>query len=215
MPVYILNLAYFLMLVGLTIRSFLALRLLLISAQTIFILYGMAAQNYILLFWNSIFLCINGFQTIALWRQRRPIKLPIELEDIYDKAFITMTKREFLYFWQMGKKIKAKANTPLIEEGSQQSKLFLILEGTASVLKMGKEITKLKRGDFVAEMSFLSRLPASADVTAQSHMEFICWEKENLDSLKQINPKFYSKLHSSLSKDVVQKLHQTNIKLNQ
>jgi len=198
------------MLFALTIRSILVLRIMLMTAQSIFIYVGYATGNPILLFWNVVFILINLVQVIILYRQRRPVHLPEGIQDIYESAFSPMSKREFLYFWQMAKPESREAGARLIKEGQHQNRLLLITRGEGKVIKEEKEVAHLIRGNFIAEMSFLSGKTASADVFADTDLEYVYWEQSNLDALQQLNPKFYTKVHTTLSLDVVKKLQNTN-----
>ncbi|MCP4196766.1 MAG: hypothetical protein GY762_06405 [Proteobacteria bacterium] len=45
-----------------------------------------------------------------------------------------------------------------------QSELLLILDGKVSVIKRDVQVAELSRGSFVADMSFMTAEPATADV---------------------------------------------------
>ena len=201
----ITNIAYALMLVALGVRNILWLRIILISAQVTFIVYGLTAPNLTILIWNSIFLAINTVQSIILIKRRQPIDLPPEIEDLHKNKFSDMSNRDFLYFWQIGT-LLSFTDQAIIREGEHQDKLLLILKGEARVIKIAKEIALLSRGDFIAEMSFLTEKPAFADVKTVGLLECIVWDKENLSSLEKLNPLLWSKLQRTLSKDLITKV---------
>ncbi|MBT3273133.1 MAG: cyclic nucleotide-binding domain-containing protein [Spirochaetales bacterium] len=207
--IFVLNAGYLFMLVALTIRNILFLRIILISAQGLFIAYNLVTANYVVLMWNCLFLAINLFQVIVLLRRRRPVTIPEGVEDIYDDTFHDMSKREFLYFWQIGKE-RLFEEGKIVEEGSSQEVIMLILGGTASVMKTGREIAELSRGSFIAEMSFLSGDPASADVQCGTPVETITWSQENLANLKKLNFELWIKIQHVLSKDLVGKVRRTS-----
>ena len=206
----ITNIAYALMLVALGVRNILWLRIILVSAQITFIVYGITAPNLTILIWNSIFLTINAVQSIILIKRRRPIDLPAEIEDLHENKFSDMSKRDFLYFWQIGKIVDFN-NRIIIRDGEHQNRLLLILKGEARVLKKKKEIAVLSRGDFIAEMSFLTQKPAFADVKTDTHLSCIEWEKENLGNLEKLNPALWSKLQRTLSKDLITKVKKSSL----
>lgn len=207
--IYVLNAGYLFMLIALAIRNILFLRVALISAQTLLITYNLVMGNYTILMWNCLFLAINLFQVIDLLRKRRPVTLPEEIGDIYQTTFHEMSKREFLYFWQIGKD-RIYQEGVIVEEGFPQEKVMLILEGTASVMKTGKKIAELTRGNFIAEMSFLSGEPASADVLCESPVKTISWNQDNLRNLKTLNFHLWIKLQNVLSRDLVGKVKRTS-----
>jgi CRP/FNR family cyclic AMP-dependent transcriptional regulator len=61
----------------------------------------------------------------------------------------------------------------LMKEGDYSVELIAIEEGTADVIKGGKEIASLKQGDLIGEMGLLEHRPRSADVIASSPMRLI------------------------------------------
>jgi hypothetical protein len=99
----IIHAGFALMLVAQAIRNIFLLRTTLILAQGIFIAYGVISTNYSVAVWNGLFIVINIYQAVVLLRQRKPVTLPPEIRDIYESVFAEMTRREFLYFWQIGK----------------------------------------------------------------------------------------------------------------
>jgi hypothetical protein len=201
----LLNLGYIFMLAAFTIRDILWLRFMLISAQLSLFSYGTVTGNMAVAFWNMLFLLINTYQAIRLIRERRPIDLPEELLELYDKLFATMRRREFLYLWNMGV-IRTAKDVLLVKKGIKQKKLLLILSGTVSVKDGDREIARLTDGSFVAEMSFLTGEAATADVYAEGAVRYIAWEQTKLRSLDQLNPDLLIKIQNILGKDLTQKL---------
>jgi len=206
--VYVLNAGYLLMLIALAVRKILFLRIILISAQGLLITYNLITTNYVVLLWNCLFLAINLYQVIDLLRKRRPVSIPEEIQDIYDTTFADMSKREFIYFWQIGNRATYQEGL-IVEEDYPQDKVMLVLEGTAAVKQKGTKIAELTRGSFVAEMSFLSGEPASADVECETPVKTMNWNQEKLRHLKSLNFELWIKLQHVLSRDLVGKVKRT------
>ena len=201
----LINLGYIFMLAALAVRDILWLRSLLFSAQVSLFSYGIFTDNTPVIFWNALFFLINGYQVIRLIRQRRPIDLPEDLVDLYENIFSSMRRREFLYFWQMGN-LHQVVHKKLIGRGEPQKDLLLILSGELQVKNKGKLIASLTRGNFVAEMSFLTGEPATADVFAVDEVSYISWNQNKLHSLEQLNPDLLIKIQNILGKDLTSKL---------
>ncbi|HFE64193.1 MAG TPA: cyclic nucleotide-binding domain-containing protein [Caldithrix sp.] len=200
-----LNLGYGLMLIALAVREIFWLRTILIAAQLSLFTYAIAAHNNNVAFWNFLFFVINTYQVIRLLKERRPIEIPQELEDIYANVFSTMTRREFLYFWHIGSRTEAN-NVQLIKQGVPLTELYFILKGKVNVIKDGRKIAELGRGSFVAEMSFLTGEPASARVVADGQIEHISWKQEKIRSLEQLNPNLFIKIQNILGRDLAGKV---------
>lgn len=201
----LVNVGYGLMLLALITRDILWLRLILIVAQTLLGSYGVSVGNHEIAFWNFVFVAINGVRAGGLLAERRPIHLPRETETIYKEVFLGMSRREFLYLWEMGNP-RALDGVQLVHEGAPQQELLLILDGEAVVRKGGQDIASLRRGQFVAEMSFVTGEAASADVIARGAMRCLVWPQEKLRALKQLNPALLIKLQNILGRDLTDKI---------
>ena len=199
------NFGYVIMFLALLVRDILWLRIILMSAQLVLFSYGIITENYSIIFWNILFFSINAFQVLQLFSERRPIELPAEIVDIYENIFSTMSSREFLNFWNMGS-IRNMENQQLIKANSIQESLFLLISGKVSVKNSGKLIAKLERGSFLAEMSFLTGNPSTADVFADGKISYIYWEQEKLNDLKKIDVHLFVKLQNILGKDLTEKV---------
>ena len=82
----------------------------------------------------------------------------------------------------------------------------MVLSGNANVEVNKNPIASLGRGAFIAEISFLSGEPASADVHANGELIFISWKSERLKNLQADNPNFWMKLQHALSEDLIKKV---------
>lgn len=66
--------------------------------------------------------------------------------------------------------LRVESGHVLVREGAGTPEFFIIIEGTASVTRNGKEIGKVGPGDFVGEISIIDGGPRTATVTATSPM---------------------------------------------
>lgn len=201
----LINGGYGLMLIALVARDVLWLRCLLGGAQSLLGAYAVHTQNVPMAFWNFVFVGINILRVIGLAAERRPVRLPRDLELIYRQVFAAMTRREFLLLWEMGSPREVEGRQ-LIRAGEAQNELVLLLDGEVVVRKEGKDLARLGRGKFVAEMSFVTGEPASADVLAHGRVRVIAWPQEKLRSLEQLNPALLVKLQKILARDLSQKV---------
>jgi CRP-like cAMP-binding protein len=196
------------MFLALAAKDILFLRSILILGQLSLVSFGYFSGNLYVSFWNVLFFGINSFQIARLLRERRKIELPAELADLYELVFTSMSTREFLMFWNMGR-TERREGDQMIREGEHQRELVLVLSGVFNVVKRSDVIAKLTRGSFIAEMSFLTGDPASADVFANGPVEYIVWNQEKLRNLNQINPQLFIKIQNVLAKDLADKIKST------
>jgi len=202
----ILNIGYALTFVALAIREVLWLRSTLTAAQiSLFVYHFFYANNQTAAFWTAVFVLVNSYNIVKIILERRPKLIPDEIRDLYDGIFKSLTTREFLYFWNMGT-IKSVKDDYLIHSGEHQDNLLLVLSGSANVQVNGEIIASLDRGAFIAEISFLSGEPASADVYVNEELIFISWRSGRLKNMQNENPEFWMKLQHALSEDLIKKV---------
>ena len=202
----ILNIGYALTFVALAIREVLWLRSTLTAAQVLLFTYHFFyANNQTAAFWTAVFVLVNSYNIVKIILERRPKLIPDEIRDLYDGIFKSLTTREFLYFWNMGT-IKSVTDDYLIHSGEHQDNLLLVLSGSANVQVNGEIIASLDRGAFIAEISFLSGEPASADVYVNEELIFISWRSGRLKNMQNENPEFWMKLQHALSEDLIKKV---------
>jgi len=210
MDYFLINLGYGLMLVALIARDILWLRSILVIAQSCLSAYGWTVGNEMMMTWNAVFVLINSIQVIRILLERRPVTLTDEQESIYQAVFSSLTRREFLVFWEIGS-MKSMESGTIVLEGETPQELMLLVEGEADVQSKGASLARLGRGQFIAEMSFISGLPASADVTVRSPSRYLAWSQEKLRSMKQVNPHLFIVLQGLLGKDLVGKIRALNL----
>lgn len=202
----VVNLAYFLMLLGFITPDILRLRLLLIVAQMLLIIYATANGLWVMPAWNLLFLLINVYMVIGILRERRALRLPPELEPIYAEHFCALTPREFLGLWQSGTR-QSMADGELARAGAQPDALYFLLDGQVEVCREGTLVRRLPAGYFVAEMSLLTGQPANADVRAHGPIEVMRWDRTGLAAIRQRNAVLWTKIQSVLGRDLVEKIH--------
>ena len=207
----IIHLAYLITFVALSIKDVLFLRIVLSVAGLLQVIYQLGFNNNPdIAVWNALFLATNLIQVVKLIKERAPVKIPDDIVDIYRTKFSDMTHREFLYFWSLGKQ-KNVTDSALIKEGEYQKSLFLILSGNAAVSRDGRVIATLHRPEFVGEISFITREPASANVDAKSILYYIEWDQEELRRVKAKNANFWTKLNQCLGEDLARKIKHNSI----
>ena len=98
----------------------------------------------------------------------------------------------------------------IIDKGIKQKKLMFRLSGKSFVKGGSKILAELERGQFIAEMSFLTNQPTSAQVVTEEEVTIIEWDNDVLKRIENTNQSFWQKIHYILSKDVTKKLELMN-----
>ena len=79
---------------------------------------------------------------------------------------------------------------------------MLVLNGTAKVMRDKDVIAKLNRGQFIAEISYITGKTASADVEVGEGLTYMTWDREILDNLRKTKPAIMEKLDRILTLDM-------------
>jgi hypothetical protein len=199
------HLGYLVTFLAISIKDVLWLRIVLAIAQILAGIYQWLEGRIDIVLWNMIFTLINFYHIFQILDERKPIKIPEDILDLYKGIFYNFSTKEFINFWSLGE-IVSKKNKQIIKQGQKQKHLLLILSGKVQVKKNNKLINILNRGNFVAEMSLISNETASADIFVEENVEFIIWDQARLRYFEKINKDLWIKLHNILSKDLIKKI---------
>ncbi|HEY7522125.1 MAG TPA: cyclic nucleotide-binding domain-containing protein [Candidatus Limnocylindrales bacterium] len=81
-----------------------------------------------------------------------------------------------------------RAGERLVQQGAPGSVFFVIVEGTARVVRGTRTLGRLGPGDFVGEMSILTGAPRTASVVAQTPVECLTLSASNLRAVLRREP---------------------------
>lgn len=189
------------------------LRVFLIIAAVLYIITGLSLGLTSMTGWNIAYLIINLYHATLILFNKSTVLLPDDIKDIYSESFTALSSREFkkvvmtnpYHIYQTGEKIMA--------QGATTNELFLVLSGKASVFASQNEIATISNGDFIGEMSFISKQKASADVYAKSEVIVAYWTHSDLNKLKQKNTDIYNRFLTVIGRDLVKKLQRKNLQI--
>ena len=116
--------------------------------------------------------------------------------------FSACSKKELEKIARASDEIHVEAGHVLVEEGKPGHEFFLILDGTANVLRNGRKIATLGRGQYFGELSLLDRGPRSATVKAATDLDvLVLGQREfggELDSVPALSRKLLAAMASRL-----------------
>jgi hypothetical protein len=158
------------------------------------------------LFWQGCFLAVNLLNLLILLFSMRATNFDKDEDLAYEIKFSDLKPYEVRPIFKYAERMSFAADHVLLEEGSQNDKLFLILEGKCKVIKNDTEIAVLGPGHFVGELSFLSDDAVSADVITLGDTKLMSWDKRSLAPLFKRQGLYESYFYSLCSLDVAGKL---------
>lgn len=203
----LIHFGYALMLVALMARDVLWLRSVLVVAQSLLAAYGALNGIVGMAAWNAAFVLINAVWAVRIVAERRSVQLPPELAALHQNPFAAFTAREFLRFWQGGVDHTFATGQALTASGDAPAYLHLVTAGRVSVQMADRPALSLGPGRFVGEMSFITGMPASADVRADGVVITRAWPVQTLRA--QAKTPLSGKLLSAIGFDLVHKIRRS------
>jgi CRP/FNR family transcriptional regulator, cyclic AMP receptor protein len=113
--------------------------------------------------------------------------------------FAHCSKRELAMVAGIADEIDLPDGKELTREGAPAREFFVLVEGTADVLKGTKRINKLKGGDFFGEIALVHHSPRTATVKATSPVRALVVTERNFKRLLDESPEIQRKVLSALA----------------
>lgn len=134
-------------------------------------------------------------------------------------SFSQLNLIEFSKLIRMAEWKNADVDSTLVKEGQLMEDLLMIYNGQVDVIVKEndheKVINKLKDGQFVGEMSFLTNQPATATIKTVHPTEYVIWRQRSLKELMGRNPSLLFSLQAAMGAQITQALKVKNRNLEQ
>jgi CRP/FNR family transcriptional regulator, cyclic AMP receptor protein len=124
-----------------------------------------------------------------------------EKVDLISKAplFARCSRKELTEIASVADEIDLRQGKEMTRQGASGREFFVILEGTADVLKNGRKINTLKAGDFFGEIALVSRSPRTATVVATSPIDALVITDRSFRGLIERSPQIQAKVLEALA----------------
>jgi len=165
-----------------------------------------ATPLWSVIYWNLLFAAINIAQIAILIRERTGIHFTEEEKELHDTLFKNFAPFEFMKLMRIAKWLEAKQGEVLAVEKKSLNAVMLIYNGLVGVEANGQELARLKDGNFIGEVSFITGGDATATVRALQPTRYIAWPKDAISQLLNRNPSMRFAMQSMLSTDLTKKL---------
>jgi hypothetical protein len=198
----------------LTMAAYLLKDILWLRLLTILSCFAGIAFNFIVpatplwtvIYWNVLFALINIVQVAIIIKQRSDVHFTEEEKELHATLFKNFAPFEFMKLMRIGKWLEAKQGEILATEQKPINSVMLIYNGLVGVESNGKELAKLKDGNFIGEVSFITGGAATATVRALQPTRYVSWPKEAIKQLLNRNPSMRFAMQAMLSTDLSKKL---------
>jgi hypothetical protein len=165
-----------------------------------------ATPLWTVIYWNLLFILINVVQIGIIIKERTGIHFTEEEKELHDTLFKNFAPFEFMKLMRVGKWLEAKQGEILATEQKPIDSIMLIYNGLVEVQSKGKELARLKDGNFIGELSFITGGAATATVKALQPTRYVAWPKEAISQLLNRNPSMRFAMQAMLSTDLSKKL---------
>jgi CRP-like cAMP-binding protein len=113
--------------------------------------------------------------------------------------FSNCSKRELAQVAGVADEIDLKEGKELTREGAPGREFFVLIDGSAEVLKNGKPVNRLGKGDFFGEIALLHHAPRTATVKATSPVRALVVTERNFKRLLENSPEIQRKVLVALA----------------
>ncbi len=121
----------------------------------------------------------------------------LDLKSIW--LFTSCTTAELRKIRGLLDEVEVPAGKVLVEEGRIGLEFFLIVDGTASVLRKGKKVATLGPGSHFGELALLDRRPRSASVVSVTEMDVLVLSQRQFNGLLETVPTIARKMLSAMA----------------
>jgi CRP/FNR family transcriptional regulator, cyclic AMP receptor protein len=116
--------------------------------------------------------------------------------------FHSVSKKGLRSIVSAATELDVPADKVLVQEGTHDRDLFVIIDGTARVIKGGKTVRTLGEGDFFGELALFLRVPRSATVSAATPMTVMVLGPRELEAIMESEPSLSKCLLAALAERV-------------
>jgi CRP/FNR family cyclic AMP-dependent transcriptional regulator len=116
--------------------------------------------------------------------------------------FAHCSKRELQEVAQLADEIDLREGKEMTRQGTRGREFFVLLEGSVSVDKNGRQINTLGAGDFFGEIALVSDAPRTATVTATSPVRALVVTDRSFKRLMEDVPEIQSKVLTALAERI-------------
>jgi CRP/FNR family transcriptional regulator, cyclic AMP receptor protein len=116
--------------------------------------------------------------------------LRAELKDV--PFFSSLSKQELTAVAQQMEEIDIPEGKELVREGDFGHEFFLIVDGTAEVVRGDARIAERGPGEFFGEMALLDEERRTATVTARSPMRVLVMTRQSFRALNRTAPEIHA-----------------------
>ena len=114
--------------------------------------------------------------------------------------FSACSRKDLQLVAKRAEEINVPAGKALITEGETGHEYFVILSGTAKVMRHGRKIANIGPGDAFGELALLEKAPRNATVVAETDMDLVVLGQREFAGIVDEVPGFARKMLAGMAK---------------
>lgn len=206
---YCIHAANIMLLAAYSVRDILWLRIFAVASSVIAIPYFLFQPTplWAAFGWSVLFTAINLFQTWRLFRERRPVQLNPDEEEVRRLAFADLPPREVLRVISIGSWTSPQPGERLIESGKLVDSISLIVRGKVRMSKEGGGVLgDIGAGEIVGSALILSGAKAEVNAVSIEPSRALRWESSTLQRYLDAHPDTRNVFQRHMARDLAGKM---------
>lgn len=195
---------------GFLARDELLLRLLMLAASALYLVYYYNVASVPLwdaILANAILATVNIAVIAVVVLERTTFYMTKDTEVLF-RQFPMLTPGQFRRLLKAAREVEVAEPLGLTRAGAPVDRLWYVHDGTLRICKGGRE-SRVEAAMFVGELAFLTGAPASASVLAEPGARVLEWDAAELRRLIRKSPKLNIALQAQFNADLVRKVTQS------
>jgi CRP-like cAMP-binding protein len=205
---FCIHAANIMLLAAYSVRDILWLRLFAVASSTIAMPYFLFQPTplWAAFGWSVLFTVINVYQLWRLFRERRPVQLSAEEEEVRRLVFRDLPRREVLRVINIGSWSNRALGERMIERGKSVDAISLILQGSVQMSMEGRILGEMGPGDIVGSSLVLSGAVAEVDAVTTEPARTLRWHVPTLERYLEAKPETRNAFQRHLARDLAGKV---------
>jgi Cyclic nucleotide-binding domain len=154
--------------------------------------------------WSIMNVIINAIMIALILRDGREGGMSDDELSLF-RHLDTLTPGQFRKLAKAGDWHRANEAVTLTQEGETLDRLFYVLNGSVALRRGGKDFT-IEPKQFIGELAFLRKRPATATVIVSGDAHYVTWTHDSLEKLFSRDAQLRTSMHLLMGRDVAEKM---------
>jgi len=161
---------------------------------------------WLVIFWLGVFVAIHVWRIVEILLERNRVRFSEEERQLFETVFRGFDAVDFMRLLNIAERPVFAPGEVLLEEGAMATRLYVLLNGEAEVLRGRETLARIGAGAAAGEISFLHDRPTTASVRAAGRLECLAFPTTALRRLLAGRPAMRLQMTALLSSDLAHKL---------